>query len=91
MQRRFLNANNEDGVCSEADYAYYIVTGGAGFIGSALVRSLRLKFPDRRVVVVDNLSRGRLRNLYPLHEHFSTTGEPVLNLATDVKVVDLSD
>lgn len=39
----------------EADRAYYLVTGGAGFIGSALVRSLREKFPDRRVVVVDNV------------------------------------
>lgn len=40
----------------------YIVTGGAGFIGSGLVRSL-LKLGDGRVEVVDNLLTGYARNL----------------------------
>jgi nucleoside-diphosphate-sugar epimerase len=39
----------------------YIVTGGAGFIGSALVRALLAE--GRSVHVVDNLSTGNLRNL----------------------------
>ena len=39
-----------------------IVTGGAGFIGSALVRSL-LKEGARRVLVIDNLLTGRESNL----------------------------
>lgn len=39
----------------------YIVTGGAGFIGSALVRALLAE--GRSVEVVDNLSTGNLRNL----------------------------
>ena len=39
----------------------YIVTGGAGFIGSALVR--RLLAQGRRVHVIDNLSTGNLDNL----------------------------
>jgi len=40
-----------------------VVTGGAGFIGSALVRGL-LEAPGvRRVVVVDDLSTGHERNL----------------------------
>ena len=39
----------------------YIVTGGAGFIGSALVRALLAE--GRRVVVIDNLSTGKLDNL----------------------------
>jgi UDP-glucose 4-epimerase len=39
----------------------YIVTGGAGFIGSALVRALLSE--GRRVHVIDNLSTGSLDNL----------------------------
>ncbi len=39
----------------------YIVTGGAGFIGSALVRALLAD--GREVHVVDNLSSGNLDNL----------------------------
>ena len=40
----------------------YIVTGGAGFIGSALVRGL-LALGDGSVEVIDNLSTGRQDNL----------------------------
>jgi len=40
----------------------YIVTGGAGFIGSALVRAL-LALGDSSVEVIDNLSTGHLSNL----------------------------
>jgi UDP-glucose 4-epimerase len=39
----------------------YVVTGGAGFIGSALVRALLAE--GRRVHVIDNLSTGTLDNL----------------------------
>ena len=39
----------------------YIVTGGAGFIGSSLVRALLAE--GRRVHVIDNLSTGKLDNL----------------------------
>jgi len=40
----------------------YVVTGGAGFIGSALVRGL-LREDAGRVVVIDNLLTGREENL----------------------------
>jgi UDP-N-acetylglucosamine/UDP-N-acetyl-alpha-D-glucosaminouronate 4-epimerase len=40
-----------------------VVTGGAGFIGSALVRSLVAEGAAGSIVVVDNLSTGRLSNL----------------------------
>jgi UDP-glucose 4-epimerase len=41
---------------------HYVVTGGAGFIGSAIVRGL-LRAGARRVVVIDNLVTGRESNL----------------------------
>ena len=41
----------------------YIVTGGAGFIGSHLVESLVKQ--NKKVVVLDNLSTGRLDNIKP--------------------------
>ena len=40
----------------------YVVTGGAGFIGSALVRGL-LRDGAPKVVVIDNLLTGRAENL----------------------------
>src|SRR5262245_30876882 len=40
----------------------YVVTGGAGFIGSALVRGL-LRQGAGRVIVIDNLLSGREENL----------------------------
>ncbi len=42
--------------------SHYVVTGGAGFIGSAIVRAL-LKQGARRIVVIDNLLTGRESNL----------------------------
>src|SRR5450432_1449479 len=42
--------------------SHYVVTGGAGFIGSAIVRSL-LREGARSVVVIDNLLTGREENL----------------------------
>jgi UDP-glucose 4-epimerase len=41
--------------------ARYLVTGGAGFIGSHLVEALLAR--DNEVVALDNLSTGRLSNL----------------------------
>ncbi len=42
--------------------SHYIVTGGAGFIGSAIVRKL-LDEGAGRIVVIDNLLTGKERNL----------------------------
>jgi UDP-glucose 4-epimerase len=45
----------------------YLITGGAGFIGSHLVEALLAR--DDMVVAFDNLSTGRLRNLDHLGNH----------------------
>jgi ADP-L-glycero-D-manno-heptose 6-epimerase len=40
-----------------------LVTGGAGFIGSNLVRTLQERHPKSRIVVVDDFRSGHFRNL----------------------------
>src|ERR1041384_7280634 len=51
--------------------ARFLVTGGAGFIGSNFVRMIRKRFPDSRVTVLDKLTyAGNLANLEPV------AGEP---------------
>jgi nucleoside-diphosphate-sugar epimerase len=47
--------------------SHYVVTGGAGFIGSAIVRSL-LREGARKVVVIDNLLSGHEKNLEEVRE-----------------------
>ncbi len=41
----------------------YLVTGGAGFIGSNLVLALQEKFPDARLTVIDDFRSGDFKNL----------------------------
>ncbi|HET7498915.1 MAG TPA: dTDP-glucose 4,6-dehydratase [Candidatus Eisenbacteria bacterium] len=44
--------------------AQFLVTGGAGFIGSNFVHHLRRRFPDARITVLDKLTyAGNLANL----------------------------
>lgn len=40
-----------------------LITGGCGFIGTALIRRLRQHYPEVRIVVLDNLHTGSLQDL----------------------------
>src|SRR5207253_363889 len=41
----------------------FVVTGGAGFIGSNLTLALQEKFPDARLTVIDDFRSGNFKNL----------------------------
>jgi ADP-L-glycero-D-manno-heptose 6-epimerase len=41
----------------------FVVTGGAGFIGSNLTLALQEKFPDARLTVIDDFRSGDFKNL----------------------------
>jgi len=41
----------------------FIITGGAGFIGSNLALTLQEKFPDARLTVIDDFRSGDFKNL----------------------------
>lgn len=69
-------------VCANGT-ANVLVTGGAGFIGSHLVKRLRALHPDHVIVVVDNLSRGRMENLM-------VDGKYVIEPLRDFKKADLT-
>lgn len=45
---------------------HWLITGGAGFIGSHLARTLALE--GQQVTILDNLSGGNLQNLVPLQD-----------------------
>jgi UDP-glucose 4-epimerase len=44
----------------------YLITGGAGFIGSHLVEALVARGGCERIAILDDLSTGRLENIEPL-------------------------
>ncbi len=41
----------------------FLVTGGAGFIGSNLAFELRKRYPDSQVVILDDFSSGHFKNI----------------------------
>ncbi|HEX4665571.1 MAG TPA: ADP-glyceromanno-heptose 6-epimerase [Chthoniobacterales bacterium] len=47
----------------KTESASYLVTGGAGFIGSNLTLALQEKLPDARLTVIDDFRSGDFKNL----------------------------
>jgi ADP-L-glycero-D-manno-heptose 6-epimerase len=48
----------------------FIVTGGAGFIGSNLTLAVQEKFPEARLTVIDDFRSGNFKNLAGYHGDF---------------------
>jgi UDP-N-acetylglucosamine/UDP-N-acetylgalactosamine 4-epimerase len=70
------------------DFAF-LITGGAGFIGSHIVEYL-LKHGAGKVRVLDNLSNGRIENIEPFLSHpcFEFIEGDIRDLATCEKAVE---
>jgi len=68
----------------------YIVTGGAGFIGSALVRGL-LALRDESVEVIDNLSTGREHNLTEVESQIAFHRADIRDFDAVRSVIDGAD
>ena len=56
----------------------YIVTGGAGFIGSNIVKKLVARGDD--VTVIDNLNTGKKENLISVKDKIVFYNDSILNL-----------
>jgi len=54
-----------------------VVTGGAGFIGSCIVRSL---FADNEVIIIDNLLTGRYENISDIADYIRFVKNEINNL-----------
>ena len=67
----------------------FVITGGAGFIGSHIAKHLVEKNHD--VVVVDNLSRGRLENLSKIKEQIEFKKMDILDFDSLKNVISNSD
>lgn len=65
--------------------SFYLVTGGAGFIGSHLAEELLRR--GHRVRIVDSLITGKRRNLEPLHEAEFLEGD-LADFAVAARAVD---
>jgi UDP-glucose 4-epimerase len=73
-------------VVRSTSHRRFLITGGAGFIGSHLVEGLVARGKSERIVILDDLSTGRLENI----EHLLAADRVsfVDGSATDAKLVD---
>ena len=62
-----------------------LVTGGAGFLGSHLVKALTRNLREGQIKIVDNLRQGSLQNLQ------DDGGDWAINVTADVCLLDLRD
>ena len=67
----------------------FVITGGAGFIGSHIAKHLVEKNHD--VIIVDNLSRGRLENLSKIKEQIEFKKMDILDFNLLKEVIFNSD
>jgi len=70
---------------------HYLITGGAGFIGSHLAESLLQQ--GHFVSVIDDLSTGSIRNLAPFrnHQRFQCVIETIMNVSALAALVERAD
>src|ERR1700745_3271744 len=59
----FLDFARNDKTTMTASKTKFIITGGAGFVGSNLTLALQEKFPDARLTVIDDFRSGDFKNL----------------------------
>jgi ADP-L-glycero-D-manno-heptose 6-epimerase len=59
----YLSLRNQLPVPSTKSSPDFLITGGAGFIGSNLTVALQEKFPDARLTVIDDFRSGDFKNL----------------------------
>lgn len=69
----------------------YLITGGAGFIGSHLAKSLLAD--GHAVHVIDDLSTGSLKNLQPILDHprFTLVIDTIMNRERMAGLIDRAD
>jgi UDP-glucose 4-epimerase len=69
----------------------YLITGGAGFIGSHLAESLLAD--GQTVQVIDDLSTGSLKNLQPVLDHprFTLVVDTIMNRERMADLIDRAD
>jgi UDP-glucose 4-epimerase len=67
----------------------FVITGGAGFIGSHIAKHLVDKNHD--VIIVDNLSRGRLENLFKIKEQIEFKKIDILDFNSLKNIISDSD
>lgn len=72
---------------------HYLITGGAGFIGSHLAEALLTSNHKDKVTVIDDLSTGSIKNLEPLKGcyGFRYVIDTILNKGLLAELVDDSD
>jgi UDP-glucose 4-epimerase len=67
----------------------YLVTGGAGFIGSAIVK--KLIFSGSRVRILDNLQRGKINRLNDISKEIEFVTTDIRNQKGVIKAAKNCD